>query len=354
MDGEPRASVRAWVLEPEDPRWLTALDRLDHDVYHLPSYVRLEAQRMAGEPIALLAEASGELSLLPLVLRPAPGGRFDATSPYGYPAPLGTIVEGPIAQAMLDAQLEWLRERGVIAAFVRGHPLLRSPRESLAGQGKLVEQGETVWIDLTSDPQAQWAGYRATHRNLIRRLRREGFCVELDFSCTQLEEFFAVYAATMERVGADWASFGREYVESLRDALGSHLLIGLVRHAGTIAAAGLFTRRAGIVQYHLSGTAPAFVRASPTRLLLDEVRIWASGEGMRALHLGGGVGSRDDALFRFKAGFSGARGRFWTWRAILDPQGYLEAVEAALGSAAVDDQGFFPAYRRPVSNQEPT
>jgi hypothetical protein len=33
--------------------------------------------------------------LLPLVIRGIPGGGFDATSPYGYPGPVGTGTDDP-------------------------------------------------------------------------------------------------------------------------------------------------------------------------------------------------------------------------------------------------------------------
>jgi hypothetical protein len=334
--------VEVCWLDPRDARWQAALDQLDHDVHHLPRYAALEAERLEGEALGLLARSAGEIAFLPLVLRPVPGFGFDVTSPYGYPAPLCSAPGEPSMDALVDASIAALRERGVIAAFVRGHPLLTSPREALARHGTVIEQGETVWIDLGSPELVQWADHRATHRNLIRRLRREGFTVELDFACTGLDEFFAVYAATMQRVGADWSSFGRAWIDGLVAALGQHVFLARVHQAGKLAAAAMFTRCRGIVQYHLSGTAEDFLDASPSRLLIDEVRRWAGGERMRALHLGGGVGSRDDSLLRFKQGFSGKRGRFWSFRAVLDPEAYRRASVGSDPSSR-----FFPAYRGP-------
>ncbi|MFV8755128.1 GNAT family N-acetyltransferase [Nannocystaceae bacterium ST9] len=328
-------------LEPDDPRWSALLAQFEHDVHHLPRYVALEGERLAGQGVALLARSSSGVALLPLVLRPVPGFGVDATSPYGYPAPLCSGVAEPLIGALMAS----LRERGVIAAFVRGHPLLASPRAALAEHGEVVEQGETVWIDLRASAAEQWAGHRATHRNLIHRLRREAFVVELDFACTGLDEFFDVYAATMQRVGADWASFGRAWIEGLVGALGGQVFLARVSLAGRLAAAAMFTRCGGIVQYHLSGTADEFQAASPSRLLIDEVRRWASAEGLRALHLGGGVGSRDDALLRFKQGFSPRRGRHWSFRAVLNSEVY----RSASGGESSPQSDFFPAYRRPKS-----
>jgi len=41
-------------LGVEDTRWSEALARVDHDVYHLPGYLALEARRMGGRAIAAL------------------------------------------------------------------------------------------------------------------------------------------------------------------------------------------------------------------------------------------------------------------------------------------------------------
>lgn len=342
MDGRWQGESEVCWLEPEDPCWSAALEQLDHDVHHLPGYVALEAERLEGQPFALLARSPAGLALLPLILREVPGLGVDATSPYGYPAP---VCAGP-AESTIEALMVALRERGLISTFVRGHPLLPGHHDALARHGEVVEHGETVWIDLQVPELVQWAQYRATHRNLIRRLQREGFSVELDFGCERVDEFFAMYAATMQRVGAEWSSFGRAWIDGLVAALGDRVFVARVVIAGRSVAAAMFTRCGGIVQYHLSGTDDDFVAASPSRLLIDEVRRWACGQGYRALHLGGGVGSRDDALLRFKQGFSSARGRFWSFRAVLDDNAYSRASVGMSGD-------FFPAYRQPKLASHP-
>ena len=56
--------------------------------------------------------------------------------------------------------------------------------------------------------------------------------------------------------------------------------------------------------------------------MLDTVRLWATERGARVLHLGGGVGSKADSLFQFKAGFSDRRHLFHIWRWIVQPDIY--------------------------------
>jgi lipid II:glycine glycyltransferase (peptidoglycan interpeptide bridge formation enzyme) len=99
----------------------------------------------------------------------------------------------------------------------------------------------------------------------------------------------------------------------------------------------------GIVEYHLSGTAGNYRQLAPTKFMLEVAIQWAKARGNRVLHLGGGVGSRNDALFQFKAGFSGLRSWFETWRVICDDARYGKLTEdAGVSGASVD--GFFPAY----------
>jgi hypothetical protein len=119
-----------------------------------------------------------------------------------------------------------------------------------------------------------------------------------------------------------------------------------------VAAAGLFTGVGDIVQFHLSGTSPEFVKSGPSKLMLHRVRLWAKEAGFRWLHLGGGVGASEDSLFEFKAGFSDLREVFSSFRAVLDAERYEVLVQrwsSATGARADDPGAFFPAYRAPAS-----
>jgi hypothetical protein len=83
-------------------------------------------------------------------------------------------------------------------------------------------------------------------------------------------------------------------------------------------------------------------------LLLDEVRGWATEQGFRVLHLGGGsTDSPGDSLLHFKAGFSPRRFPFHTVRVVIDEVEYDRLARAVDPSwAGGDRRGYFPAYRR--------
>jgi len=106
----------------------------------------------------------------------------------------------------------------------------------------------------------------------------------------------------------------------------------------------------GVVEYHLGGTADAYLTAAPSKLMFDFVRSWAKFEGADILNLGGGVGSGSGPLLHFKAGFSRSRADYHTCRVTIDETRYaalVEARRAALAPNVTVSRDFFPEYRVP-------
>ena len=338
------------LVDPDDPEWAAVLERVPHDVYHLPGYARVDAGLAGGTPVAFVRDAGRHAFLLPLVLRPVPGGTaLDATSPYGYP---GLVSDAPLDddgswRAAVAALQDCLGAAGILACFVRLHPLLPGRLDALARAGTLVQHGHTVSIDLTVPPDVLWARTRSNHRRNIEQGRRSGLQVVID-DWSRLPEFVEAYHETMRRVGATESYFfPPAYFDSLRAHVPGSLHLAVVDDGGTLAGGGIFFEQDGIVQYHLGATRSVYLPRQPTKLLFDEVRRWAAARGDRAFHLGGGVGGRVNPLFHFKAGFSDDRPPFFTWRAVPDQGAYDAAVAAAGIELPADDVGWFPAYRRP-------
>jgi Acetyltransferase (GNAT) domain len=340
--------MRTDFLCPSDPRWLEALGALRHDTYDLPEYVAACGRHEMSTPTAFYANEDAQYALIPLLERPlppalgAPGTWTDAVSPYGYSSALFTDQPEWSCRA-LAAFLETCAERSIISVFVRLHPLLASAA-ALASVGTVVRHGETVLVDLTLPEEALLRQQRTDHKAGIRRLRAQRFTVLVD-EWSLYAPFIEIYEETMQRVGADpYYLFSNEYFQDLRRDLGTHLhLFSVLAPDGSLAAGGLFLEAEGIVEYHLSGTSKNYRQLAPAKLMLDVAIQWAKSAGNRVLHLGGGVGSRNDALFQFKAGFSNLRSSFQTWRVICDDARYIQLTEdAGVSGASID--GFFPAY----------
>jgi hypothetical protein len=83
-------------------------------------------------------------------------------------------------------------------------------------------------------------------------------------------------------------------------------------------------------------------------MMLIHMRDWAKERGVRFMHLGGGIGCRQDSLAFFKQGFSKLRSRFQTFRMVLEPDIYQGLVRTrGLPGDTIDPGGYFPAYRHP-------
>jgi hypothetical protein len=353
--------VTGAFVPPADGRWTSAVQACPHDIYHQPRYAELAARTEGGVPIAFVDDVGGRPCLIPLLERPLPAwmgadGVVDLTSPYGYPSPLVGHIGEPDLRAVLRAFVDSARERGAVTAFVRLHPLLPIPDALLRELGTVVVHGPTVVVDLRRTTDAIAADIRSGYRYDMRRLRRSGYVAAID-QWDRFDDFMHLYADTMQRVGAASSYlFGHDYFRGLREALGDALhLITVVAPNGETAAAGLVSVCGAIAQYHLSGSHAAHAALAPTKLLLETAIDVARERGAAHLHLGGGVGGREDSLFSFKAGFSSGRATFATWRVIVDPACYDELSarwSARTGRPAEPSHGYFPAYRMPAERRE--
>ncbi len=296
----------AALLSPQDPAWTEALDRVRHDIYHIPEYVRLDAGLTGGIPVAFRYDEAGQVFLLPLLLRPVPDTDLrDATSPYGYPGPVGSVDDAFWARAF-GAMTEMLCTQGIDTVFTRLHPLLPACHEALIAAGTVVHHGQTVSIDLTLSRDEIWSQTHRSHRNQINKAIRAGVEIVFD-DWTLFDAWIQTYHATMRRVGAaDFYFFDAGYFHGLRTALGDHLHLAVAVHDGQVLGGNLFFEYAGIMHTHLQSTADGFVHYAD-KLLYHAVRTWGRDRGNTVYHLGGGVGGSADSLFRYKSQFAAGR-----------------------------------------------
>ncbi len=348
-DTAPVPRLRACLIEVDDPAWIAFLDVTDHDFYHRPEYVKLEAQHEAAQPCALLVEDGQRAMLVPLLIRPVHGADSDATSPYGYSGPLLRGTQDPdfLCEA-LEAGTQVLQDVGVISLFVRMHPLLS--QVPTCAIGTLVRHCDTVAVDLQQPPDALAEQMRRNHRVQIRQAQEIGYVARWDTSDGGYEIFKGLYRETMSRLGAaQFYCLDDKYFDVLRASLGERLRLAVIEMDGEVYSAGMFIETCGIVEAHLTGSRAAGGSACPkaAKLMFGFAIEEARANGQRWLHLGGGRAAEEDGLFHFKAGFSPLRFPFYTLRIVTDAAKYerlLADQDAHLDPA--DLTGYFPAYRR--------
>lgn len=333
----------ARLLRPDEPAWADVLARCMHDVHHLPGWSVASAPLEPGQPFAVHVAASAGSILVPLVRRPLDGERWDAVSPYGYAGPvLDAATRDPVAS--LRRVGEVLRAEGCVSWFVRLHPLLDGWAHAVPG---VTAHGEVVSIDLTLDDATFNAGLRKGHRSDIKPGEADGVRIRRGDHGSDLDAFVTLHEGTMaQRDASDYHRLRPDYFAALAEGLGDDLVVLLAELDGAVVAGALFTVTAssGIVGYHLAASVLGPPRGA-TKLLIVEGRRIGRERGCTRMLLGGGLGSAEDPLFAFKAGFSADRHRFHTMRLILDADEYARRC-AAVGADPDDLGGYFPAYRR--------
>jgi len=334
------------VLESGDPEWNRIVRSANrYDFHHTSDYHRLEK---GGRAVLCVASTADDFVAMPFVIRAIPGSDYqDCTSVYGYCGPVAAG-RSPAMTEYLPAffreqLLGFLRNNRMVTAFSRLHPLIDS-QVLLQGLGEILDVNKTVYVDLRATPEQQKAAYRKSNKSEINQLRKAGYQTVIASSQADIDSFIDLYTETMDRVqAAPRYYFERDYYFDFINSDAFESLLLLAKVDGKTAAGAIFTIAGDVMQYHLAGTANAFMREKPMKLLLDAARILANQRGLKYLHLGGGVGGSDaDSLFQFKAGFSKLTGMFKVWRMVVDQAKYAECnrlAEADLQS------NYFPLYR---------
>lgn len=101
------------------------------------------------------------------------------------------------------------------------------------------------------------------------------------------------------------------------------------------------------MHYHLSASDREYQSLAATNLLLYEAACWGCENGYKSFHLGGGLGSKEDGLFKFKKAFNkNSETYFSIGKKIFDKEKYNELVEVREKNKEDNKEtSFFPRYR---------
>jgi len=325
-----------------------ALVEAHGDVYYRRDYLAV-AQLNESAPV-LLALFRGDAGavLYPVVRRPLAAldlpasltdGRCDLVTPYEYGGPLLAPSSAPDAAERLRANFDqafsgWCRETGVVAEFIRFHPLLATQR-GWSGHYDLRPSAANVVLDLSRDEETLLAGMASATRRAVRAAGNRGVALrEIDAAT-----FAKLYLAGMQRLGAaPQYYFPTPYFAALQDLEGATML-GAFGDDGALAGVAAFIAGREFAHYHLGAADRAQTRLRPMNALFFGAISWARARGCRWLHLGGGA-KNQAGLRSFKEGFSAERRDYVVGTRVWD-----QAAYHALAMASGGDGGFFPTYR---------
>ncbi|WP_036608082.1 GNAT family N-acetyltransferase [Oribacterium sp. P6A1] len=329
----------------------------EYDVYWLSGYVKAFQIHGDGEPLLFHYESSVCRGINVVMKRDVADDPhfkdkierdryFDFATPYGYG---GWIIEGEDTAGLYEAYSEWIRKNGVITEFVRFHPMLQN-QEKCRDFYNVTQLGEVVHMDLNS-PEDIWQNITSKNRNMIRKAIKNDVVIYNGRFPEIYEKFRVIYNSTMDKDDAEeYYYFEPEFYKSVLTDLPQNAQIFWAEKEGKVIAASIMLATNGRMNYHLSGSLREFSNIAPTNLLLYHAALWGNTNGYKTLYLGGGVGSGEDNLFKFKRAFyRGDLNRFHIGKKIYDVQKYdilCEKVMKKSNSENVKESGYFPEYRQ--------
>lgn len=275
---------------------------------------------------------------------------YDAITPYGYGGPV--IVEAgdkeKLLEAYNEAYKEYCEKEKIVCEFVRFHPLAENGPD-FEGLYNSFFNRHTIAVDLT-DENYSAVQFSPDCRNMIRKAAKKGVTVENDTECAHLDDFIALYYATMDKNSAsDYYYFDKNYFEQLKAIPDSKLILINGYVEGQIIASAMFMCGDEYMHYHLSSTNPEFYSYAANNLILATAIEYGRENGMKWLHLGGGLSSSEkDNLFKFKRNFGRTENNlkdFYLGKGVFLPEVYEMLCKIAKADG-IENDGFFPAYRK--------
>lgn len=198
-------------------------------------------------------------------------------------------------------------------------------------------------MDLNS-PEDIWNNIISKNRNMIRKAIKNDVVIYNGRFPEIFERFRKIYNGTMDKDNADeYYYFAPEFYQSVLVDLPQNAQVFWAEKDRQVIAASIMLATNGRMNYHLSGSLREFSSLAPSNLLLYQAALWGCANGYRTLYLGGGVGSKEDSLFKFKRAFyKGNLNHFYIGKRIYDQVKYYELLGMR---ADIENLGFFPRYR---------
>lgn len=326
----------------------------EYDVYYLNGYVKSFQNHGDGEPLLLYFESNKTRAVNVVMKRDISdciyfrdriekNKYFDFSTVYGYG---GFIVEGDDIALINETYVDYCKSNNIISEFVRFHPLLNN-HTKMQEMYDLVHLGKTVFID-TSSEDVIWKNISSKNRNMIRKAEKAGLKTYWGRYPEIIDDFMEIYQETMDRDDADeYYYFDRAFYHTILEDLKDSAMWFYTKVDNVIASIAIFMYENGKMHYHLSASRYEYRTLAPSNLMLYEAAMWANKNGYNKLHLGGGIGSGEDNLYKFKKSFNREEdSEFWIGKKVFIPELYDEMISIRKKFTTFDcESSFFPKYR---------
>ena len=273
---------------------------------------------------------------------------FDIKTPYGYG---GFLFDGETSDSNLkefkNSYITFMKQNNIISNFVRYHPVIKNA-VIMKRFNEVTDLGNTISMDLTSK-EIIWANIIPKKRNGIRIAERNGVIIKHSKDKTLFNTFTKLYNATMDRDNADgYYYFKQRFYDSINENLYNNHEIFYAEYEGKIIVMSLILFANKTMYCFLSASDFMYRKLSPNNLLLYKVACWGFEHGFSSYHIGGGVGSSTDNLFKFKKGFNrNSVENFSVGKEIYNKKvyDYLIKIRVEKDNKFNKESTFFPLYR---------
>jgi len=320
----------------------------NYDIYYLSGYLKAFYIHGDGKPQLLYYTADGIRAIYVYMQREIAEGVYDIITPYGYGGILfdGDVSEDKLLSFKTDYQ-QFLVEKGVVDNFVRYHPILNNAK-NMRSLFTIIDLGETIAMDLSSE-DIIWNNITSKNRNMIRKAEKNGVEILHSRDWGLFDDFMRIYNSTMNKDNAeDYYYFKDGFYCSIHNDLYDNYEMFYAVYKGEIIAMSIMIFANDRMHYHLSGSLSEYRNLAPSNLLLYKAALWGCHQGFDIFHLGGGIGSGEDSLFKFKAAFNRSSNfQFSIGKEIFNHEKYDELVNDRISKDPLFDckSAFFPLYR---------
>ena len=342
--------IQAFSME-QDEQWDAIVRSFhDYDTYWLSGYVKAFQIHGDGEPLLFFYEDGNTRGINVVMKRDVAndphfkgkienGRYFDFSTPYGYG---GWIIEGEKTEGLFRSYESWIEKNRIISEFVRFHPMVKN-HVKCTDFYEVIQLGEVVHMDLDS-PESIWNNITSKNRNVIRKAIKNNVKIYNGRFPEIYEKFRVIYNGTMDKDDAEeYYYFKEPFYNSVLNDLPQNAQIFWAEKDGQVIAASIMLAANGKMNYHLSGSLREFSSLAPGNLILYTTALWGCANGYKTFYLGGGVGSGEDSLFKFKRAFyKGDLNHFYIGKKIYDQEKYRELVVIR---EDIKNTNYFPHYR---------
>ena len=325
-----------------------------YDIYFTYEYYKLYADYYGGKVEAVYWEDENIKIFWPHIVRDISKEfknfkYYDLTTPYGYGGPLvllkrnsKNIDNKKSISKFFETYKNYALENKYICEFIRFYPFLENWK-FFKEIFNIEFINHIVVIDLKRDIEDIWRNMRKGYRYEIRKTLGNNVSVKVIENPTSddIENFIKLYYYTMDinRASKKYY-FSYDFIKKHFDMLNAILINA--EHNGKVIGSSIFIfdKKGKIIHYYLSGSL-RIKGIYPAKVILFKAICWAKRNNFELLNLGGGRGC-DDALFKFKSGFSKQYLMFHIGKIIFNKEMYDLLTKKAKVN---ENTNYFPLYR---------